>query len=187
MPPPALQQPGTPNALGTVSVLTIDGSTVYVGGTLRLLAVRRATASRRFDRLRRRRVHLHRRPAGNRIAALDASTGLATAWDPDADNEVGAFAVSGSTVYVAGRFTSIGGQNRIAAAALDASTGLATDWDPNPQDGGIGALGVSGSIVYAGGDFAFIGGRTCGGIAALDAGETGAADWNPHMGGGGPG
>ena len=73
----------------------------------------------------------------NHIAALDASTGLATAWNPGADGrnrrngDVGALAVSGSTVYAGGYFTSIGGQTRNHIAALDASSGLATAWDPD--------------------------------------------------------
>ena len=46
--------------------------------------------------------------ACNRIAALDASTGLATSWDPNAGNAVYALSVSGSTVYAGGVFTNIG-------------------------------------------------------------------------------
>ena len=71
-------------------------------------------------------------------------------------------AVSGSTVYAGGEFTSIGGQTRNYIAALDAGTGAATDWNPNAS-GGIFqplvlALAVSGSTVYAGGSFTSIGG-----------------------------
>ncbi|MEO5618437.1 MAG: T9SS type A sorting domain-containing protein, partial [Candidatus Eisenbacteria bacterium] len=53
----------------------------------------------------------------NRIAALDATTGVATGWDPNPNNNVFALAVSGSTVYAGGGFTSIGGlpQSYIAA------------------------------------------------------------------------
>ncbi|HMD68510.1 MAG TPA: hypothetical protein VKF42_06470, partial [Chitinivibrionales bacterium] len=42
------------------------------------------------------------------VAALDATTGNATAWNPNANDGVSALAVSGSTVYVGGDFISIG-------------------------------------------------------------------------------
>jgi len=61
-------------------------------------------------------------------------------------------AVSGSTVYVGGGFTSVGGQARNRLAALDASTGNATSWNPN-ADSWVNALAVSGSTVYVGGEF----------------------------------
>ena len=81
-----------------------------------------------LDRLRRRLLHLDRRPEPQRIAALDATSGLATAWDPSAAAEVFALAVSGSTVYVGGEFDTIGGQSRNNLAAVDATSGLATAW-----------------------------------------------------------
>ena len=62
------------------------------------------------------------------IAALDASSGRASAWNPHAqpaDSGVGALAVSGSTVYAGGKFQRIGGQARNGLAALDAATGRA--------------------------------------------------------------
>jgi hypothetical protein len=120
----------------------------------------------------------------NYIAALDAKTGDATDWNPNANASVLALAVSGSTVYAGGYFSSIGGQTRNYIAALDAATGAATDWNPNATVGyfnRIFALAVSGSTVYAGGWFSSIGGQTRNRIAALDAATTGAAtDWNPN-------
>jgi len=56
----------------------------------------------------------------NRIAALDASNGHATDWNPNANDPIYSLAVSGSVVYSGGHFTSIGGQNRNGFAALDA-------------------------------------------------------------------
>jgi hypothetical protein len=60
------------------------------------------------------------------IAALDARTGQATSWDPNANNVVYTLAVNGNTVYAGGSFIAIGGQFRNRTAALDATTGLAT-------------------------------------------------------------
>ncbi|GIW09481.1 MAG: hypothetical protein KatS3mg061_0538 [Dehalococcoidia bacterium] len=49
------------------------------------------------------------------------------------DDWVYALAVSGSTVYVGGGFTSVGGQTRNRLAALDAATGNVTSWNPNAR------------------------------------------------------
>ncbi len=120
-----------------------------------------------------------------RIAALDATTGLATAWNPNASYNVYALAVLGTTVYAGGIFTSIGGQTRNCIAALDATTGLATTWNPN-ANGEINALVASGTIVYAGGAFTSIGGQTRHNIAALDPATGLATAWDPNTGGSAP-
>ena len=119
----------------------------------------------------------------HRIAALNATTGLATAWNPDArSGVVHSLAVRGATVYVGGVFGVIGGEFRSDIAALDAATGLATDWNPTPNDA-VDAVAVNGTTVYAGGSFHFIGGQTRVGIAALDATTGLATAWNPDAGG----
>jgi hypothetical protein len=142
-----------------VRVITISGSTVYVSGEFTGIGGQ----------------------TRNGLAALDASTGNATPWNPNADGRVSALAVSGSTVYVGGGFSSIGGQPRNDIAALDASTGNATAWNPNVS-GSIDALVVSGSTVYAGGYFTSIGGLTRNHMAALDASTGRATPWNPNPG-----
>jgi hypothetical protein len=86
------------------------------------------------------------------IAALD-SAGNATAWNPNANGGVTALAVSGTTVYVGGAFTTIGGQTRSRIAALDAATGNATEWNPG-ADNTVNCLAVSGTTAYTGGNFA---------------------------------
>ena len=54
------------------------------------------------------------------LAALDASTGNATPWNPDASpRQLLAVTVSGLTLYVGGEFTSIGGQRRAGFAQFD--------------------------------------------------------------------
>jgi hypothetical protein len=101
-----------------------------------------------------------------RIAALDATTGAASAWDPNATvfGSVYTLTVSGSTVYAGGEFTFIGGQARHRIAALDATTGLASTWNPTVF-GSVYTLAVSGSTVYVGGAFTFVGSQARSGIA----------------------
>jgi hypothetical protein len=149
-----------PNAAGgttTVNALAVSGDTVYGGGSFSSIGGQ----------------------ARNCIAALDATTGAATAWDPNASSTVYALAVSGGTVYAGGYFRTIGGQARNYIAALDATTGAATAWDPNASST-VYALAVSGGTVYAGGSFSSIGGQARNCIAALDATSGAATAWDPN-------
>jgi hypothetical protein len=115
----------------------------------------------------------------NHIAALDATTGKATNWNPDANFPVTTLAVSGKTVYAGGKFTRLGGQGRIRIAALDSTTGLATPWDPGANNA-VMTLAVSGNTIYVGGFFTITGGQSRNLIAALDATTGLATNWNPN-------
>ena len=99
----------------SVYAIAASDSTVYVGGD--------------FDRVGgKARVGL---------AALDASTGTATDWNPNlADPEedylspsVYTIVISGPTVYVGGDFTRVGDRQRLRVAAIDRDSGIATAWD----------------------------------------------------------
>jgi hypothetical protein len=146
---------------GYVDAVVRDGGTIYIGGGFTWVGP--ATGGGGQARLN--------------IAALDAATGAATPWNPNADGIVLALAVSGSTVYAGGEFTGIGGHPRNRVAALDATTGVATAWNPN-ANGYINALAVNGSTVYAGGIFNSIGGQIRWNIAALDVGTGSATAWD---------
>lgn len=131
-----------------VDALAVIGSTVYVGGQF---------------------TSIGGQPR-NGLAALDGATGQATSWNPNPAGSyvvVYALATSGSTVYVSGEFTSIGGQGSDGLAAIDAATGLSTGWNPGIK-GGF-ALAVSGSTVYAGYP----------GVSAISA-DTGAVLWTAN-------
>ncbi len=56
----------------------------------------------------------------NRIAALDAATGLAAAWNPNASLAVYALALGSGRIYAGGAFSSIGGQPQAGLAAITA-------------------------------------------------------------------
>ena len=154
--------PNTGAAAGAaVRALAVAGDTVYAGGYFTAIGGQ----------------------ARGGLAALDATTGTATAWNPNPDYGVSALAVSGDTVYVGGWFTAIGGQARNNLAALDASTGAATAWNPNP-DFPVEALAVAGNTVYVGGATVYICGRSgcsTGHLKAFDATTGAATTWNPNL------
>jgi hypothetical protein len=124
----------------------------------------------------------------NYLAALGAD-GQATTWDPKANEMVATLAVappisggSGSTVYVGGVFTTIGGLPRSHIAALygDLIGSAIADWNPG-ADGVVSNLMVAGSTIYATGSFTNIGGQPRNHIAALDAASNTATDWGPSI------
>jgi hypothetical protein len=136
--------------------LLVSGSTVYVSGGF-------ATISGK--------PRLY-------IAALDATTGEALAWDAHADGIATPLAIHGNTVYVGGLYGHIGGQPRNNIAALDATSGAATAWNPDADDG-VWSVAVRGKHIYVGGSFSHIGGEHRSLIAEVDAEIGMATEWNP--------
>jgi uncharacterized delta-60 repeat protein len=153
-----------------VFAISIQGNTLYIGGSFTSVGGQARTA----------------------LAALDATTGSPTAWDPGINvsantgceithntGEVRSLALSGGTIFVAGSFDYVGGQQRSCLAALDLATGAATTWNPNVVGERVVSIALSGSTLYAAGSFNGIGGKPRQGLAALDT-ETGfATDWDP--------
>jgi hypothetical protein len=115
----------------------------------------------------------------NRIASLDAITGLATSWNPDASDEVTTIILSGSNIYACGQFRVIGGETRRYIASVDTASGKATAWDPN-ADKAVNTIFLHGAMMYAGGEFLSVGGVFRNNLAALDAKTGKATEWNPH-------
>jgi Domain of unknown function (DUF5122) beta-propeller len=100
------------------------------------------------------------------LAEVKLSDGAPTSWNPHALNGTDparvfrALELVGDTVYVAGDFTRVGGEDRAGLAALEAADdGPARPWDPSPGGGSVHALAVHGSAVYVGGGFSVIGGQ----------------------------
>lgn len=151
---------------GAVGQLKIGGGTIYAGGSFSTIGGQNRS----------------------RLAALDATTGQVTAWNPAPSGgfpfgpNVSALTIAGGTIYVAGTFAQIGGQSRAGLAAID-NAGVATAWNPGPTGGGVNALAASGSTLYAGGSFTAIGGQSRTGIAALSLATGTATAWHPVVAG----
>ena len=90
----------------------------------------------------------------NRMARVDATTGLADSFDPNANNSVNSIAVQADgKILAGGLFTTIGGQPRNYIARLDATTGLADSFDPNASSS-VNSLAVQADgRILAGGGF----------------------------------
>ncbi len=117
-----------------IIAIAVSGSTVYIGGN--------------FTSVDGQERH--------GLAALNATTGQVTSWNPDASNIVRALAIKGETVYVGGDFLSISGESRIFLAAIDIATGKLTSWNPGMERGDtvdrrIFAVVVKDTLVFAGG------------------------------------
>src|SRR5205823_11926847 len=93
----------------------------------------------------------------NHIARLDATTGLADSFDPNANSDVRSIAVQADGKILAGGdffgANSIGGQLRNRIARLDATTGLADSFDPNANNTVDSIAVQADGKILAGGDF----------------------------------
>jgi hypothetical protein len=153
-------QSWNPNANSTVSALAVSDSTVYAGGLLTTIGCISGCSITGGPFTR------------NYLAAIGIDGSLLS-WNPNANNTVNALALSGSTVYAGGNFTTFGGttRNRLAAIGTDGSL---QSWNPN-ADNPVGALAASGSTVYAGGPFTSIGGLPSIRIVSINA--DGSVNW----------
>ncbi|MEY2538879.1 MAG: hypothetical protein QOG67_2619 [Verrucomicrobiota bacterium] len=142
-----------------VETLAVADSTVYAGGVFTTIGGQ----------------------TRNNVAALSATDGTATTWDPNPNSEVATLAVSDQLVYVGGYFTTIGGQTRNKIAALNASDGTATSWDPDATaTANVLALAISGSTIYAGGNFPSIHGVPRKNIAGINVSDGTPTSFDPQ-------
>jgi hypothetical protein len=171
--------PWDPSATGVlynypvVSALALRGDTVFVGGNFLSIG----GLSRRF------------------LAAVDAHSGEALAWDPNPDQPVNVITLQGKVAYVGGPFWYVGGQRRYLAGAVDLTTGAATDWDPHITDRRrqyyepvpeVMAFLVRDGTVFIAGFWDSLGGQFRSGLGAVDATTGALKEWAPSPAGGFP-
>ncbi|MFN2469325.1 MAG: delta-60 repeat domain-containing protein, partial [Gaiellaceae bacterium] len=96
-----------PSPTGNIRALALSGSTLYVAGGFNSRDGSPTIGGQ----------------ARNYAAALDVADGTATAFDPNPNGIALGFGFSGSSVYLAGYFTSLGGVVRNGIAAISAIDG----------------------------------------------------------------
>ncbi len=95
------------------------------------------------------------------------TTGYANSFAP-CTPVVRALSLAGTTLYVGGLFSQVGGEVRHNAGAVDVTTGLATAWDPRPSNL-VYAVGADAQNAVVAGEQTSVNGVYRKGLAALDA------------------
>jgi hypothetical protein len=155
-----------PNLSQTVNALAVAGPLVYLGGDFAGPSSVNGSAQR------------------DHAAAVNATTGAVTGWDPAPNDTVRAVLPSGSAVYLGGDFTTVNGvTTRSGAAAIDATSGVATAWNPAltrpvfPPS--VASLTAASGSIYLGGGFASVQGAPRANIAAVDPSSGAPNAWAP--------
>lgn len=129
--------------------------------------------------------------ARNGIAALDATTGAVISWYPTGgvggiNPIVTSLLVNGTTLYVGGAFTTIGGSARNGIAAVDIVSGSILSWYPTGGTGSsstfVRCMCLKDNTLYIGGTFTSMGGQSRLRIAALDITTATVSSWYPTGG-----
>jgi hypothetical protein len=115
----------------------------------------------------------------NHAAAFDADTGALLRWNPNVNEAVSSLAVDGKTVYMGGRFSSVGGKDRSHVAAVTLG-GAVTSWNPG-ANGPVNAIARDSSDgVYLGGSFTTVDGKRRLRVAQVGA-DGSVTGWNPSV------
>lgn len=156
-----------PNFNGNVLALALssDGSKLYVGGEFTKVGG----------------------VTYNKLAAINTASGTAiTTFNPNVNGTVESLALSsdGSTLYVGGQFTTIGGVTYNRLAAVNTSNGTAVSaFNPN-LNASVESLALSsdGSKLYFGGTFTTVGGVAHNRLAAVNTSNgTAVSAFNPSV------
>ena len=164
-----------PNANSGVMSLELLADTVYVAGNFSSIAgaTRNLAASIRLD-------SRTGGASGTCLTNWDATDCL-TSWNPNVSGwGVKAMAIAGADTYLAGAFSTVGGQNRTGVAKVNTITGAVGNFDAQ-LDSEAAAVVVGGGVVYVGGAFTSAGGATRNHLAAFDTATNAMTSWNPNV------
>ncbi|MEV4703203.1 hypothetical protein [Actinoplanes sp. NPDC049316] len=141
---------------GLVYATAYAGSTVYVAGSFRNAIVDGRSVPRK------------------RLAALNARTGELLPWAPATNGTVWALTAFGQSLYITGKFTTVGGQPRGGLADINLRTGAVGTLKHTVKGEGH-ALAVGGGRLFLGGTISSVDNRARRNLAAFSL-TTGALD-----------
>ncbi|MEV4641976.1 hypothetical protein AB0J80_31980 [Actinoplanes sp. NPDC049548] len=141
---------------GLVYATVYAGSTVYVGGSFRNAIVDGRSVPRK------------------RLAALNARTGELLPWAPTTNGTVWGLTAFGQSLYITGKFTTVGDQARGGLASINLRTGAVGTLKHTIKGEGH-ALAAGGGRLFLGGAISAVDGRTQRNFAAFDL-ASGALD-----------
>jgi len=138
----------------SVKALALNANVLYVGGAFTVVS----NLPRRF------------------VAAIDAGTAApVTSFNAKLGGGsagVNALALAGSSLYVAGDFTTVDGRSCSRLTSVSATTGLTNTWIPTPSPNQqVSALAATPDALFVGGSFTKISGITLKNFAAYDLGN----------------
>jgi outer membrane protein OmpA-like peptidoglycan-associated protein len=156
-----------------VMSLVVSGNTVYVGGQLTQIA----GATRNLAAA----VRIGDRTGGATGTCLTAwdNTDCLTNWNPNVSGwGVVSIAVDTTYTYLAGAFSSVGGQTHNAFAKVTSSTGAVQSWNPAADSEGR-SVAIDNGLVYLGGGFSTFSGESRRMAVAVDIATDTLTSWNP--------
>jgi hypothetical protein len=162
-PPPTLSLAG--GAALTLAVDPTISGAYYVGGSFSLIGG----------------------VARNNVAHILADGSVDPNWNPGVSCapqiicNVTSIIVSGSTVFLAGDFDTVGGLSRNNLAAVNAANGVVLAWNPNPNNL-VNTMAISGNAIYFGGSFTSVGSVARSFAAAVDTSGN-LLPWSPNLNG----
>lgn len=122
----------------------------------------------------------------NYVARFDSAGILDAGWNPNANFNINAMALTpdGSSLYLAGGFTQMGGQtrNRLALVSTSGTGAPPAAWNPNANNA-VFALKVrpSDGTIYVGGAFTSLGGLARGYVGKIASSGVVDAQWSPNL------
>lgn len=154
---PSESPDSTADTNGSVYAIVAVGNTIYIGGEFSSVGGQ----------------------SRSNVAAIDATTGRVTSWNPGANRGVFALAAaSDGTLYLGGAFNRVAGQRRVKVAAVSPSGGV-LPFKAKVRSGRVQALEIGGSALYVGGRFKEVNGVQQRFLAALDRQSGQLLNWDP--------
>jgi hypothetical protein len=156
---------------GRVNAIAVSGNVVYLGG--QFTSMRPAGAAAGTGEVTR-----------NHAAAVSLSTGALLPWNPNVNNTVRAIRVVGTTVYLGGAFTQVGGASHSRVAAVQAAMGgVVISGFKASASGEVFALAASGNSLFLGGGFGTVDGTARPNMAAVNTTSGSILPWAPSVDG----